>query len=76
MIKLGLSSIDDVDEGLGDDDLPPLVELDGVADEASLREEVEGACAAAFQICGGLHCVARIRRRGLGQFSTAVGGNK
>merc|ERR1712054_554667 len=35
MIKLGLS-IDDDDEGLGDDDdLPPLEEVEGAADEAS-----------------------------------------
>merc|ERR1712122_152849 len=40
MIKLGLS-IDDDDEGLGDDDdLPPLEEVDGAADEASKMEEV------------------------------------
>merc|ERR1712066_470945 len=39
MIKLGLS-IDD--EGLGDDDdLPPLEEVDGAADEASKMEEVD-----------------------------------
>merc|ERR1719207_211387 len=43
MIKLGLS-IDDDDEGLGDDDdLPPLEEVEGAADEASKMEEVEGA---------------------------------
>merc|ERR1711964_800711 len=41
MIKLGLS-IDDDDEGLGDDDdLPPLEEVEGVADEASKMEEVD-----------------------------------
>merc|ERR1711908_71248 len=41
MIKLGLS-IDDDDEGLGDDDdLPPLEEVDGAADEASKMEEVD-----------------------------------
>merc|ERR1711896_46148 len=41
MIKLGLS-IDDDDEGLGDDDdLPPLEEVDGAADEASKIEEVD-----------------------------------
>ena len=41
MIKLGLS-IDDDDEGLGDDDdLPPLEELKGAADEASKMEEVD-----------------------------------
>merc|ERR1711903_42874 len=40
MIKLGLS-IDD-DEGLGDDDdLPPLEEVEGAADEASKMEEVD-----------------------------------
>merc|ERR1712023_1763 len=37
MIKLGLS-IDDDDEGLGDDDLPPLEEVEGAADEASNME--------------------------------------
>merc|ERR1711974_56662 len=38
MIKLGLS-IDDDDEGLGDDDdLPPLEEVEGAADEASKME--------------------------------------
>merc|ERR1711991_759886 len=41
MIKLGLS-IDDDDEGLGDDDdLPPLEEVEGAADEASKMEEVD-----------------------------------
>merc|ERR1719262_660946 len=41
MIKLGLS-IEDDDEGLGDDDdLPPLEEVDGAADEASKMEEVD-----------------------------------
>merc|ERR1712176_1740066 len=41
MIKLGLS-IDDDDEGLGDDDdLPPLEEVEGSADEASKMEEVD-----------------------------------
>merc|ERR1712193_454939 len=41
VIKLGLS-IDDDDEGLGDDDdLPPLEEVDGAADEASKMEEVD-----------------------------------
>jgi hypothetical protein len=40
MIKLGLS-LDDDDEGLGDDDdLPPLEEVEGAADEASKMEEV------------------------------------
>merc|ERR1712022_7973 len=39
MIKLGLS-IDDDDEGL-DDDLPPLEEVEGAADEASKMEEVD-----------------------------------
>merc|ERR1712128_398263 len=39
MIKLGLS---DDDEGLGDDDdLPPLEEVEGAADEASKMEEVD-----------------------------------
>merc|ERR1719401_960205 len=40
MIKLGLS-IDADDEGLGDDDLPPLEEVEGAADEASKMEEVD-----------------------------------
>merc|ERR1712185_81714 len=41
MIKLGMS-IDDDDEGLGDDDdLPPLEEVEGAADEASKMEEVD-----------------------------------
>merc|ERR1712003_353073 len=41
MIKLGLS-IDDDDEGLGDDDdLPPLEEVEVAADEASKMEEVD-----------------------------------
>merc|ERR1711998_338449 len=41
MIKLGLS-IDDDDEGLGDDDdLLPLEEVEGAADEASKMEEVD-----------------------------------
>merc|ERR1712151_850395 len=41
MIKLGLS-IDDDDEGLGDDDdLPPLEEVEGAADEAFKMEEVD-----------------------------------
>merc|ERR1719324_1677794 len=40
MIKLGLS-IDDDDEGLGDDDDPPLEEVEGAADEASKMEEVD-----------------------------------
>merc|ERR1712147_520484 len=41
MTKLGLS-IDDDDEGLGDDDdLPPLEEVEGAADEASKMEEVD-----------------------------------
>merc|ERR1711967_208933 len=41
MIKLGLS-IDDDDEGLGDDDdLPPLEKVEGAADEASKMEEVD-----------------------------------
>merc|ERR1711967_109672 len=40
MIQLGLS-IDEDDEGLGDDDLPPLEEVEGAADEASKMEEVD-----------------------------------
>ena len=40
MIKLGLS-IDDDDEGLGDDDLPPLEEVEEIADEASKTEEAD-----------------------------------
>merc|ERR1712064_166441 len=41
MIKLGLS-IDDDDDGLGDDDdLPPLEEVDGAGEEASKMEEVD-----------------------------------
>ena len=41
LIKLGLS-IDDDDDGLGDDDdLPPLEEVEGAADEASKMEEVD-----------------------------------
>ena len=41
MIKLGLS-IDDDDEALGDDDdLPPLEEVEGAADEASKMEEID-----------------------------------
>merc|ERR1711918_112297 len=41
MTKLGLS-IDDDDDGLGDDDdLPPLEEVEGAADEASKMEEVD-----------------------------------
>jgi len=39
MIKLGLS-IDD-DDDAGDDDLPPLEEVEGAADEASKMEEVD-----------------------------------
>merc|ERR1719271_2189930 len=39
MIKLGLS-IDDDDEGLGDD-LPPLEEVEGADEEASKMEEVD-----------------------------------
>merc|ERR1712118_168958 len=39
MIKLGLS-IDDDDEGMDDEDLPPLEEVEGAADEASKMEEV------------------------------------
>merc|ERR1712007_217683 len=41
MIKLGLS-IDDDDDGIGDDDdLPPLEEVEGAADEASKMGEVD-----------------------------------
>eukprot|EP00418_Pyrodinium_bahamense_P037111 CAMPEP_0179204868 /NCGR_PEP_ID=MMETSP0796-20121207/102132_1 /TAXON_ID=73915 /ORGANISM="Pyrodinium bahamense, Strain pbaha01" /LENGTH=41 /DNA_ID= /DNA_START= /DNA_END= /DNA_ORIENTATION= len=41
MIKLGLNSMTSY-EGLGDDDdLPPLEEVDGAADEASKMEEVD-----------------------------------
>merc|ERR1711971_771803 len=40
MIKLGLS-IDDDDEVGDDDDLPPLEEVEGAADEASKMEEVD-----------------------------------
>merc|ERR1719188_392623 len=40
MIKLGLSIDDDDDLG-GDDDLPPLEEVEGAADEASKMEEVD-----------------------------------
>merc|ERR1711934_474972 len=40
MIKLGLS-IDDDDEIGDDDDLPPLEEVEGAADEASKMEEVD-----------------------------------
>ena len=41
MIKLGLSTDDD-DEGLGgDNDLLPLEEVEGAADEASKMEEVD-----------------------------------
>eukprot|EP00442_Polarella_glacialis_P040965 CAMPEP_0115100436 /NCGR_PEP_ID=MMETSP0227-20121206/32571_1 /TAXON_ID=89957 /ORGANISM="Polarella glacialis, Strain CCMP 1383" /LENGTH=40 /DNA_ID= /DNA_START= /DNA_END= /DNA_ORIENTATION= len=40
MIKLGLS-IDDDDDALADDDLPPLEEVEGAADEASKMEEVD-----------------------------------
>ena len=41
MIKLGLS-IDEDDDALGgDDDLPPLEEVEGAADEASKMEEVD-----------------------------------
>merc|ERR1719412_212788 len=39
MIKLGLSI--DEDEDMGDDDLPPLEEVEGAADEASKMEEVD-----------------------------------
>merc|ERR1712058_15978 len=40
MIKLGLS-IDDDDEDAGDDDLPPLEEVEGADEEASKMEEVD-----------------------------------
>ena len=41
MIKLGLS-IDDDDEGFGDDDdLPPLKQVEGAADQPSKMEEVD-----------------------------------
>merc|ERR1739844_123696 len=40
MIKLGLSIDDDDDLG-ADDDLPPLEEVEGAADEASKMEEVD-----------------------------------
>jgi molecular chaperone HtpG len=40
MIKLGLS-IDEDDEDVEDDDLPPLEEVDGAEDEASKMEEVD-----------------------------------
>ncbi|CAJ1405764.1 unnamed protein product [Effrenium voratum] len=50
MIKLGLS-IDDDDEGLGDDDdLPPLEEVEGAADEASKMEEVAEHAYAAMRL--------------------------
>jgi len=39
MIKLGLSI--DEDEADEDDDLPPLEEVEGAADEASKMEEVD-----------------------------------
>eukprot|EP00397_Hematodinium_sp_SG-2012_P018173 GEMP01018605.1.p1 GENE.GEMP01018605.1~~GEMP01018605.1.p1 ORF type:complete len:717 (+),score=232.69 GEMP01018605.1:61-2211(+) len=42
MIKLGLSIDDDEDEGFGDDDdLPPLEEVEGAAEEVSKMEEVD-----------------------------------
>merc|ERR1711924_231480 len=50
VIKLGLS-IDDDDEGM-DDDLPPLEEVEGAADEASKMEEV----------IEGLGCIVAPRR--------------
>eukprot|EP00438_Fugacium_kawagutii_P014471 Skav223518 [mRNA] locus=scaffold1160:283362:296610:+ [translate_table: standard] len=59
MIKLGLS-IDDDDEGLGDDDdLPPLEEVEGAADEASKTlgdalPSVEGPEAVPLEAGGGL----------------------
>lgn len=40
MIKLGLS-IDEDDEDAGEDDLPPLEEVEGADDEASKMEEVD-----------------------------------
>jgi len=40
MIKLGLS-IDEDDDDAGDDDLPPLEEVEGADDEASKMEEVD-----------------------------------
>ena len=56
VITLGLC-IDDVDEGLGDDDLPPLVELDGAADEASMMEEIDCACLAAVALQFVVGCI-------------------
>merc|ERR1712093_44354 len=41
MIKLGLSIDEDDDADAGDDDLPPLEEVEGAADEASKMEEVD-----------------------------------
>merc|ERR1711977_526397 len=41
MIKLGLSIDDDEDDLDDDDNLPPLEEIDGAADEASKMEEVD-----------------------------------
>merc|ERR1712017_42352 len=41
MIKLGLSIDEDGDD---DDDLPPLEEVEGAADEASKMEEVDQSC--------------------------------
>merc|ERR1711977_657393 len=41
MIKLGLSIDDDDDDAGLDDDLPPLEEVEGAADEASKMEEVD-----------------------------------
>merc|ERR1712096_323424 len=40
MIKLGLS-IDEDDDDAGDDDLPPLEEVEGAEEEASKMEEVD-----------------------------------
>jgi molecular chaperone HtpG len=40
MIKLGLS-IDEDDDDAGDDDLPPLEEVEGADEEASKMEEVD-----------------------------------
>merc|ERR1712070_557389 len=44
LLTSGLN-LDDDDEGLGDDDdLPPLEEVEGAADEASKMEEVDQSC--------------------------------
>merc|ERR1712050_143733 len=60
MIKLGLS-IDDDDEGLEDDDLPPLEEVEGAADEASKMEEVDRAFLPALAVQGRLQGKANVR---------------